>query len=100
MKVLLIVFAILLLLLTLLSTFGGSIRPNEPYYEPLTQKEKLSLPTGLPEGIPGVPPAISKFENSFHIEQEQVPKFESHVSESFVNIEPFEKEGQQVFASF
>jgi hypothetical protein len=34
MKALLITFAVLLLLLTLLSTFGGSIRPGEPFYQP------------------------------------------------------------------
>lgn len=33
MKALLITFAVLLLLLTLLSTFGGSIRPSEAFYQ-------------------------------------------------------------------
>jgi hypothetical protein len=33
MKNILIVFAVLLFLLTLLSSFGGSIRPSEPFYE-------------------------------------------------------------------
>ena len=33
MKNILIIFAVLLFLLTLLSSFGGSIRPAEPFYE-------------------------------------------------------------------
>lgn len=37
MKTLLIVFAVLLLLLTLLSTFGGSIRPSEPFFQDAKQ---------------------------------------------------------------
>ena len=37
MKALLITFAVLLLLLTLLSTFGGSIR-SEPFYQPALQQ--------------------------------------------------------------
>lgn len=33
MKTLLIFFIVLLFLLTLLSSFGGSIRPKEPFYD-------------------------------------------------------------------
>lgn len=44
MKALLIVFAILLLLLTLLSTFGGSIRQNEPFFAPSSREYYYETP--------------------------------------------------------
>jgi hypothetical protein len=40
-KTLLIVFAILLLFLTLLAAFGGSIRYSEPFYDVLPQQRKI-----------------------------------------------------------
>lgn len=61
MKVLLIVFGILLLLLTLLSTFGGSIRSGEPFYQPMMQPKEyfyedsvdaVSAPPDMPSGPP------------------------------------------------
>lgn len=64
MKALLIVFAVLLLLLTLLSTFGGSIRPGEPFYQPESPDyvpEKFQQPMMPPsepfqdQGIPDYP---------------------------------------------
>lgn len=42
MRTLLIVFAILLLLLTLLGTFGGSIKYNEPFYQPMQMTERMT----------------------------------------------------------
>ena len=42
MKTLLIVFVVLLFLLTLLSSFGGSIRPAEPFYD-ATPAEKMTF---------------------------------------------------------
>jgi hypothetical protein len=39
MKTLLITFAVLLLLLILLSTFGGSIRPAEAFYQQKQARE-------------------------------------------------------------
>lgn len=46
MKTLLIVFIVLLFLLTLLSSFGGSIRPKEPFYDdvPAYEPERFELP--------------------------------------------------------
>lgn len=49
----LVVFAILLLLLTLLSTFGGSMKPGEPYYEPVFPEGKM--PFEQPDEMPGKP---------------------------------------------
>lgn len=55
MRTLLIVFAILLVLLTLLGTFGGSIRYTEPFYEVANSaivnaetSGKMSLPSKAP----------------------------------------------------
>jgi hypothetical protein len=44
MKTILIVFAVLLFLLTLLSSFGGSIRTGEPFYDatPAVRKERFT----------------------------------------------------------
>ena len=46
MKTLLIVFIVLLFLLTLLSSFGGSIRPMEPFYDsiPAFEPETFAVP--------------------------------------------------------
>lgn len=46
MKKLLLVFVVLLFLLTLLSSFGGSIRPAEPFYDttPAVLPEHFELP--------------------------------------------------------
>lgn len=44
MKTLLIVFAVLLFLLTLLSSFGGSIRPAEPFYDPIPAMNEVPPP--------------------------------------------------------
>lgn len=56
MKTLLVTFAVLLFLLTLLSSFGGSIRVHEPYFEetpavqPFVEEEapKPELPPATP----------------------------------------------------
>lgn len=59
MKTLLIVFAVLLLLLTLLSTFGGSIRANEPFYqEPAKDRNEYYYEAPISEqfsDVPGIP---------------------------------------------
>jgi len=44
MRTLLIVFAILLLLLTLLGTFGGSIKYNEPFFDVVPTKKSQYAP--------------------------------------------------------
>lgn len=82
MKTVLIVFVVLLFLLTLLTSFGGSIRrtASEPFYDsnpavteneyPFSTQEQFfeetpSLPTSNVESGPAVSPAtqVEKFEN-------------------------------------
>ena len=77
MKELLITFAFLLLLLTLLSTFGGSIRPGEPFYQPALQT-----------------PSSSPYEPSRKTLQENEPSMNplysstNQISEQFMNASP------------
>jgi hypothetical protein len=52
MKTLLIVFAVLLFLLTLLSSFGGSIRPAEPFYDPIPAMNELPPPANSSYAVP------------------------------------------------
>lgn len=54
MRTILIVFATLLLLLTLLSAFGGSMKQNEPFYDGIAINEKFtdSMAT-IPPSQPG-----------------------------------------------
>lgn len=72
MKTLLIVFAVLLLLLTLLSTFGGSIRPSEPfiqeikprneyYYDTPNVSEQFEDPS---VNLPAMPQMSEQFEHA------------------------------------
>jgi len=112
MKVLLIVFAVLLLLLTLLSTFGGSIRPGEPFTQQYkaananeyfydgtnTQKDILPMPTTMPTlmpseqyvDLPKLPQQLTNFATAIN-----KPKHENFT------IEPFEKEdNDSMFATF
>jgi hypothetical protein len=74
MKTLLIVFAVLLLLLTLLSTFGGSIRPSEQFYQEPKQRNEYYYdgpPMSMPseqfmdsEGPIVAPPMSEQYESS------------------------------------
>lgn len=144
MKVLLIVFGILLLLLTLLSTFGGSIRPGEPFYQPMAQpKEYFYEYDGMSPAEPHAPsqefepesmnmseqfsdlsPADYPISEQFKSAAPQppipakppLPSLPSPIpeakrSEEFANmpktpfndgfsIEPYESEGDSVYASF
>jgi hypothetical protein len=109
MKELLIVFAVLLLLLTLLSTFGGSIRHSEPFYAPHKQSKEYYYDTPkLPPNEyydntnPMMPPPISEnYDNMMPPPSMSVPheKFEPTVVDE-VTPEPFEKEDAPLFASF
>ena len=56
MKELLITFAVLLLLLTLLSTFGGAIRPYETFDQYTSVKQKYAE---MSAGAPGAPPVAA-----------------------------------------
>jgi hypothetical protein len=67
MKELLITFAFLLLLLTLLSTFGGSIRPGEPFYQPALQ---------------------SPYESRKTLQENQLYSSTNEISEQFINTTP------------
>ena len=46
MRTTLIMFALLLVILTLLSSFGGSIRSREPFFEEIQQDVPVSVPSG------------------------------------------------------
>ena len=65
MRTILIVFAILLVLLTLLGTFGGSIRQSEPFYDlsstartQLSQKKNKFYDGQMPEPLPSASSGI------------------------------------------
>ena len=87
MKSLLIIFAVLLLLLTLLSTFGGSIRPGEPFTDGIASMTGLVNMPGM-SGMHKMPSKehSESFYNStapaIHM-QSQMPSQEH--SESFYN---------------
>ncbi len=100
MKTVFIVFAILLFLLTLLSSFGGSIR-KEPYYdsnpvivpEGFFEEQKESMPA--PSLVKGPETDVSKLGL-----EEKKEKFEEEMNEEEVP-EPFEDlEEFQVGAPF
>jgi hypothetical protein len=78
MKALLITFAVLLLLLTLLSTFGGSIR-SEPFYQPaLEQDEPQEYYYNTPMSSTGLMPPS-------HISEQYTPAayVGEHISEQY-----------------
>ena len=98
MKELLIIFVILLVLLMLISTFGGSIRPKETFYqvvqeeqeyEPVFKMPNLPQPalTPLPSSPPfDMPSQIPKFDLSKPPSSISVPKDDLNK-----NIEPFQQ---------
>lgn len=60
MKDVLVIFIVLLVLLTLISTFGGSIRQKERFYEVPKVPSTPSQPTpGVPMGLPPPPPEVA-----------------------------------------
>ncbi len=127
---LLIVFAVLLLLLTLLSTFGGSIRTGEPFYEPVAAAQydpvseyytaasdmpaAASMPAAVPSAMPGFePPSVmpsdamsENFANA--VPTPSIPSIPpppvvapKKMSEEGFAIEPFEDENKaSLLASF
>lgn len=71
MKDVLIIFIVLLVLLTLISTFGGSIRQKEKFYEvpkvPDVKENDISQLSGIPMGLPPPPPEIAALLASTHL---------------------------------
>lgn len=60
MKTTLIVFAVLLFLLVLLSSFGGSIRTNEPFYNAVPAVTSVAPPSQPPSMMPpSQPPSMT-----------------------------------------
>ena len=121
MKTLLIVFAVLLLLLTLLSTFGGSIRQAEPFYAPPqnasgNQEYYYDYPKMPPnEFYDNQSPEMPVNENyappAMGVATPSGPPMIPHVSEEFTGPttpslgpngtpEPFEEEDAPLYASF
>jgi hypothetical protein len=97
-KTLLVIFAVLLLLLTLLSAFGGSIRPTETFYEEPTMP-MVSIP--IPSESSDVnPPSVTNnplFQDTSSSNVEMM----ADRKEQFY-IEPFEEEklNESNFAPF
>lgn len=63
MRTLLIVFAILLLLLTLLGAFGGSIKYNEPFFNVIDNSNGNLMNKSMNKFIPKIVDTNSHFEN-------------------------------------
>jgi hypothetical protein len=133
-KTMLIVFAVLLFLLTLLASFGGSIKAGEPFYDSSLLKRSPFIDSMPPSHIPThqnqqgdvyneIPteqiPLVfqnqqlesfrAPVEQKHHArpeqkhEQKHVQHFEQqeeNLMEQFSNIEPFEKEGSSLYASY
>jgi hypothetical protein len=60
MKDVLIIFVVLLVLLTLISTVGGSIRQKEAFFEvPIVPVSQPQSPASVPLGLPPPPPEIA-----------------------------------------
>ena len=113
---LLIVFAVLLLLLTLLSTFGGSIRTGEPFYEPVAAaqydpvSEYYTAASEMPNfEPPSVMPSDAMSENFANaVPTPSIPSIPpppvvapKKMSEEGFAIEPFEDENKaSLLASF
>lgn len=55
MKTTLIVFAVLLLVLTLIGTFGGSVRYTEPFYQEPTVPDQMVAPPPVSQAPPAPP---------------------------------------------
>lgn len=103
MKDVLIIFMILLVLLMLISTFGGSIRPTERFYQEIptmqenpymmTQQESTFVPPAsmAPPSMPPASMAPPVMQESFKMPAPPT-KFES-----FNTIEPFDN--SDVYAS-
>lgn len=97
MKTLLVTFAVLLFLLTLLSSFGGSIRVHEPYFEetPAVQppaKEHEATKAELPPATPAA--SLQSMAAAVNMASSgatpTVPKIETY-EDSYVP-EPFEED--------
>lgn len=83
MKTLLIVFAVLLFLLTLLSSFGGSIRSTEPFYDPVpaVRKEEYTRPN---------PPSYDTFQDNIALPPAEVAVPPPRVADVLPSIEKLE----------
>lgn len=96
MKELLIIFVILLVLLMLISTFGGSIRPKETFYQ-VVQEEAIEPVFKMPN-LPQPPMTPLPSAPSFDMPS-QIPKFDLSKSPSSLakndlskpNVEPFQQ---------
>lgn len=77
MKNLLIIFIVLLFLLTLLSSFGGSIRHKEPFYD----DSPAFVPPEMPEELPPLP--------LIPMDEEEKPIESMKIVEKFEVPEPF-----------
>lgn len=77
MKTLLIVFAVLLFLLTLLSSFGGSIRPAEPFYNPIPAMNELPPPANASYSVPN-PPSYDTFVDYPPTQQYEEEQYMNH----------------------
>lgn len=92
MRTVLLIFAVLLILLTLLSTFGGSLRTGESFIEE-------SMPT-FPEAstLPPMPPTLQEYQVPNITPPAQQPQPLKAI-EGF-EIAPYEKDEKEEFASF
>lgn len=109
-KTLLVIFAVLLLLLTLLSAFGGSIRPAEMFFEeptgpvtpaPTTPPTPVVMPEMMAPMAELNPPSVSNNPLFQGTSSGNVAEMMADKKEQFF-IEPFEEEklNESNFAPF
>lgn len=102
-KTLLVIFAVLLLLLTLLSAFGGSVRPAEAFYPFETYVDAENSYQGGIESSMSNNPIFEGTTSKEFAEKFGEQKQEDMVAQSMESfyIEPFEDEGKDSkFAPF
>ena len=93
MKDVLIIFMILLVLLMLISTFGGSIRPTERFFQDRVMQEDSLYnmppppPPPQPSYIPPPPPSVMQEQSSYTMQMPPPPPQQqrSQMQEMFTN---------------
>jgi len=105
MKTILVVFAILLLLLTLLGAFGGSIQYAEPFFEDVSEPQEPPMNYEFPEQQSGMksefynPPEPIQVESPAPTYQEfpDVPEFPVVSDENVYMSSPSSQETHEPF---